>query len=284
MKIPDIPYAEIQLACGGDLMALDTLLAAIQPGVYNLAVRMLGHREDARDATQEILLKVVTHLAKFRGEAAFSTWVYQIARNHLLTASTRARESPEVSLEALQEKLAQGLQYGTSLADTQSSEVSLSPQDKAEAREVALACTQGMLMAMDRDQRLAYLLDVVFGLPSLQAAQVLEISPEAYRKRLSRAREQLDSFMGGTCGLVNKRTECRCEKQLPAIKFQRQLAKKVQAAVPLLAEESAQIHLDRLFLMGEAAAVFRGHPQYKAPAAMTQAIREVLQFQGYFQA
>jgi RNA polymerase sigma factor (sigma-70 family) len=284
MKIPDIDYAQVQLACGGDLNALDALIAAIQPGVYNLAVRMLGHREDARDATQEILLKVVTHLAKFRGEAAFSTWVYKIARNHLLTASTRARETPEVSLEALQEKLAQGLHYGASLTDMQSSEISITPEDKAAAREVALACTQGMLMAMDRDQRLAYLLDVVFGLSSQQAAQVLEVSPEAYRKRLSRARVQLDSFMGGTCGLVNQQAECRCEKQLPAIKFQRQLTQHEQADMPLLAEESAQIHLDRLFIMGEAAAVFRGHPDYQAPAAMTQAIREVLQFQGYFQA
>jgi RNA polymerase sigma factor (sigma-70 family) len=109
MKIADPGPAVIQRATQGDLAALDATLLAIQPGVFNLAVRMLGNREDAADATQEILLKVVTHLGSFRQQAAFTTWVFQIARNHLLTASTRSRESPEVSLEALGERLEQGL-------------------------------------------------------------------------------------------------------------------------------------------------------------------------------
>ena len=54
--------------------------STIQPGIYKLAVHVLGHRDDAADATQEILLKVVTHLAGFRGESAFSTWVWRLPR------------------------------------------------------------------------------------------------------------------------------------------------------------------------------------------------------------
>jgi DNA-directed RNA polymerase specialized sigma24 family protein len=80
---------------------------------------MLGNREDAADATQKILLKVATHLGGFRRQAAFTTWVFQIARNHLLIASTRSRESSEVSLEALGERLQQGLALGASLGDLQ---------------------------------------------------------------------------------------------------------------------------------------------------------------------
>ncbi len=93
------------------LMYLNAVLLSIQPGVYNLAVRMLGNRDDAADAAQEILMKVVTHLSSFRGDAAFTTWVFQIARNHLLTASTRSRESPEVSLDAIAERLQTGLDF-----------------------------------------------------------------------------------------------------------------------------------------------------------------------------
>jgi len=186
MKISDPGPAVLQAATGGDLAALDTILLAIQPGVFNLAVRMLGNREDAADATQEILLKVVTHLGSFRADAAFTTWVYQVARNHLLTAATRSKESPEVSLEGIAERLQQGLDFfAASLGDPDGAARSLTPEDKLEARQVALGCTQNMLMALDRDQRLVYVLDIVFGLPSAQAAQVLAISPEAYRQRLS---------------------------------------------------------------------------------------------------
>lgn len=81
MRIEPVETGLLERARNGDLRALDAVLHAIQPGVYNLAVRMLGNREDARDATQEILLKVTTHLGSFRGEAAFSTWVYRVAKN-----------------------------------------------------------------------------------------------------------------------------------------------------------------------------------------------------------
>ena len=71
MKIADPGVRCVQSATRGDLAALDELLLTIQPGIYNLAVRMLGHRENAADATQEILMRVVTHLSSFRGRLKF---------------------------------------------------------------------------------------------------------------------------------------------------------------------------------------------------------------------
>jgi RNA polymerase sigma factor (sigma-70 family) len=97
MRIADVPQAPVATACCRDIDALDSVLRLIEPGIYNLALRMLSHPEDARDATQEILIRIVTHLGSFRGDAAFSTWAYRVARNHLLAASTRSREFPEVS-------------------------------------------------------------------------------------------------------------------------------------------------------------------------------------------
>jgi hypothetical protein len=72
--------------------------------------------------------RVVTHLGGFRRQTAFTTRVFQIARNHLLTASTRSRESPEVSLEAIGERLQQGLVLGASLGDPQGNARTLSPR------------------------------------------------------------------------------------------------------------------------------------------------------------
>lgn len=169
MNITSPPAATIAAAAQGDLKALDAILVQIQPGVFNLAIRMLGNRDDAADAAQEILLKVVTHLGTFKGESAFSTWVFRIARNQVLNAITRSKESPEVSLDAMQERLQQGLDYGESLRPWGREGESLTPEDKLAARQVALGCTQNMLMAVDREHRLVYLLDTVFGLSSREA-------------------------------------------------------------------------------------------------------------------
>ena len=91
MRIPDLPADLIHRAADGDLASMDALLRAIEGGIFNLAVRMLGHREDAADASQEILLKVTTHLGGYRGEAAFKHWLYTRAQHKLLWRDERSR-------------------------------------------------------------------------------------------------------------------------------------------------------------------------------------------------
>lgn len=290
MKIPDLDTSSIRQAVDGDLMAMDALLRTIEPGVYNLAVRMLGNLDNARDASQEILLKVVTHLAGFRHEAAFSTWVYRIAYNHLLTAATRSRESPEVSFDAISDKLQQGLAFGRGQIAIQLDSGLLdsgmmTPEDKAAAVGVAIGCTQGMLLALDRDQRLAFLLDVVFGLASEQAGEVIGISAAAFRKRLSRARERLAGFMQNTCGLIDADHPCRCDRQLPAVRARAMAEPAHEAAARLKfpPDALARIEFAEWQAFGDAAAVFRSHPEYRAPGEMTDAIRRLLIARGYLQ-
>lgn len=119
MKISEPDASTLRSALEGSLEAVDAVITAIQHGIYKLAVHLLGHRDDAADATQEILLKVVTHLSEFRSESAFSTWVWRVAYNHLMTARTRKAESPEVSLEAIAERLGQGLEFAAQAAQAQ---------------------------------------------------------------------------------------------------------------------------------------------------------------------
>ena len=75
--------ALIGQATAGDKAALETVLAGVQDLVFNLSLRMLGTFHDAEDASQDILLKVMTHLSSFKGDSAFTTWVFCIAANHL---------------------------------------------------------------------------------------------------------------------------------------------------------------------------------------------------------
>src|SRR3989449_913258 len=93
----------------GDRSALEDLVTRIQGRVYNLALRMLWHPEDARDATQEILIRIVTHVGTFRAESAFVTWVYRIAANHLLTVRAGRLEARRLTFNRFGQDLDQGL-------------------------------------------------------------------------------------------------------------------------------------------------------------------------------
>ena len=86
VDMPDDLEALVALARDGDRESLERLVDCIQRPVYNLALRTLWHPEDAQDATQEILIRVITHLGSFRGDSRFMTWVFRVAANHLITA------------------------------------------------------------------------------------------------------------------------------------------------------------------------------------------------------
>jgi RNA polymerase sigma factor (sigma-70 family) len=280
MKISHPGDEVLHRAAQGDIAAIDAMLRAIQPGVFNLAVRMLGNREDGADACQEVLLKVVTHLSSFRAESNFTTWVFQIARNHLLTSVTRSQEHPTTSLDSMAERLSYGLAFSAS-------DTSLTAQDKLEAKQIAISCTQNMLMALDREHRLVYLLDTIFGLSSEEGATVLGINAAAFRKRLSRAKQSLDQFTNTQCGLNlpdDSKVACRCEKQLPALrKFKAggHTSANLIAILPVEIEEASR-QLDSIVRLSDASALFQAHPEYRVSDNMIVAIRAVLQREGHW--
>lgn len=79
----------------GDRPALEELIGRHQAWVYNIALRMLWEPADAEDATQEVLLKVITRLSTFQGRSRFRTWLYRIACNHVLGMKRGRAEDPD---------------------------------------------------------------------------------------------------------------------------------------------------------------------------------------------
>lgn len=208
---PDPEEGEwIQAARAGNLAALDHLLRRHQPWVFNLALRMVWRREVAEDATQEILLKAVTHLGSFEGRSRFSTWLYRIAVNHLLNVRHSEMEERRMTFVDL----------GRSLDECQDSDLpdeSLLPIGHGLlVEEAKLGCITAMLMCLDRRQRLAFVLGEVFGATSEQGAEIMEVSPANFRQLLARARQDLYQFMQDKCGLVNSANPCRCTKKAGA--------------------------------------------------------------------
>lgn len=192
-KTSDEPTFDlVDKAIAGDGQALEELLGSTSGLVFNLALRFLGTVHDAEDATQEIAVKIMTRLSTFRKESAFSTWVYRIAVNHLKDCRTHQFVNAPFSFEM----------YGADIVDERANDV----PDLSEgvdrdllARELKLSCTNVMLQCLDADSRCAYVLGTMFKVPSATAADVLGITPEAYRQRLSRARKVVSEFLSAYC-------------------------------------------------------------------------------------
>src|SRR5207247_2129414 len=96
-------------AVDGDRNALDALVRDLQGDVYGLALRMMWNREDAEDATQEILVRVVTRLAQFDFRSRLKTWVYRVAVNYILDVKKSPIERMHLNFERFAQDLAEGL-------------------------------------------------------------------------------------------------------------------------------------------------------------------------------
>ena len=89
---PDLDRLALE-AAGGDKRALGKLCRELQHPIYRLALRMLSDPHDAEDATQEVLVRIVTNLGSFEGRSRFMTWAYTVATRQLLRTRKRLVES-----------------------------------------------------------------------------------------------------------------------------------------------------------------------------------------------
>jgi RNA polymerase sigma factor (sigma-70 family) len=123
----------VERAVAGDKAALEEVVASLQDPLYRLALRMTWRPADAEDATQEILIRVITRLSSWRAEAALLTWAYRIGANYLLNLKRRTpQEAKAVSFDEFRAGLADGL----ATADYDG------PEARLLAEETRLTCTQ----------------------------------------------------------------------------------------------------------------------------------------------
>src|SRR5258708_8283047 len=224
---------------------------------------MLHHPQDAEDATQEILIKVLTRLASFEGRSSFRTWLYRIVVNHVLNMKRGRVEHASLDFAF----------YGAALDNTPELELadpkSASPDTDLLVTEAMISCTSGMLLCLDREQRLTFILGAIFGVSDTVAAELLEISPDNFRQRLARPRRDLRTFMNDKCGLVNHANPCRCAKKTRGF---------IQAAHPTphtpfsfpqpsseVPETPPKVHEAIKTLDDKCADIYRRHPFYKPP-------------------
>lgn len=262
---PVDPLAELaRRALDGDARAADSLCRELGRPLYRLAVRLLRDVEDARDATQEALLLVVTHLSTFRADSRLLTWSYSIALRHVLrTRSARDRARSRLALEL---KIRAGLLL-TGPAPA------LEADRAIEQRETCLGCTRAMLECLTLEERAAIILAEILGAEDELGARLCGVPGPTYRKRLSRARTKLRPILEQLCGLTSPSNPCSCERQIRAKAL---VGLQGKRRLPLLTDGEVVAAAERLGEVRRLGAVLAGPAAVQVPEDVWMSVRQRL--------
>lgn len=275
--------ALVESAVKGDKKSLEQLVKRHQAWIYNIALKMVWDPADAEDVTQETLIKIITKLSTFRGDSSFRTWAYRIAANHVINMKKRKMEFEYSSFKT----------YGRNILNSPDTELpdpsSVSVEVDLLIEETKIGCMNAMLLCLDREQRLIFILGNMFNVNDEVGSEILDMTKVNFRQKLSRARKQLANFMTDKCGLMNKNNPCHCAKKTKLMMdaghvnpdnllFSKKYIYTIEKVAPQKAEK-----MDNLF-EEKASELFRKHPFQKSPdfARSLNLILESREFRNIF--
>lgn len=175
--------AQIAKAKAGDMDAFAALILQHEKIVYNVALRMLNHSEDAKDISQEVLIKAYKSIKNFDERAQFSTWLYRITTNACIDELRRRKGKQSYSLEEDLENEEGSMQR--QIADEgETPEESLLRTERAEELKKALS-------QLKEEHRMAVILRDIRGLSYEEIAEIMDLPMGTVKSRISRARNQL---------------------------------------------------------------------------------------------
>jgi RNA polymerase sigma factor (sigma-70 family) len=254
----------VRQSIAGDKEALNELVTIVQKDIYHLSLRMQGNMDDAMDATQEILIKIVTHLATFRFNCSFTTWCYRVAVNYLLNEKKRRSNRTTLSFEQLGDYLETGL------SDYQGNDVK---EKKMLEEEVQRVCTLGMVQCLNEQSRIVFILGEVLEFNSIEGADIMNISSENFRQLLSRARKKITDFTYTYCSKTRMGARCSCDKAI-----NRSIAKGlINADLPPDETAASAALLNNLDGLLTNKAFFQQPPSKTVPAKIMDEIRRAIQ-------
>lgn len=201
----------VQEAINGNKKSLETIIKKHQIWIFNIAFRMTGNHHDAEDITQEIIIKIITRLHSYKGKGSFRSWVYIIVKNHVLNMKKRQTEKHYISFS----------HYAKEIDDSPDFEIpdpnSLPVDLPVILEELRLVCLAGILLCLNREQRLVFILGEMFGIPHTICSEIFETTNVNFRKKLSRARIRVYNFMKNRCGLIDRKNSCHCRNKLSGL-------------------------------------------------------------------
>lgn len=201
--ITDAESALIKKAKNGDSEAFSSIVETYSKRIYNIGLRMLGGAEDAADMTQEVLLKTYRYLGSFRGDSAFSTWIFRITVNSCKDALRVAYHKREKMFSDFAND--EDMQEAFEVADISAIPEAVYEEEESEAYLLEL------INCLNPKYRIVIVLREISGLSYEEIAEAVNISMGTVKSRLSRARSALaDKIIADTeqyphlLGLINK--------------------------------------------------------------------------------
>lgn len=181
-----------------DADAFEILVTRHQNQIYRLALRMMGNEHEAEEVLQEAFLHAWEKLPGFRGEAAFSSWLYRIASNSALMRLRRRRRSPEFTSEDPVQTALMSPDFSPDggWSEPPRSDWSMRADAALENKQLGDAITAAV-ESLPEHYRVIFLLKDVDGLSNAEIANSLDLSVEAVKSRLHRARLALREKLTG---------------------------------------------------------------------------------------
>ena len=180
--MPEEEALLIKRAQSGDAAALEALLKLYEKRVYNIAYRYMNNEADAYDMAQEALIKVYRGIRSFKGQSAFSSWVYRLTVNTCLDGLRKRRKVP-LSLD-------QVLESGTSFEAGAGDSPELCALSLENAEDIIRA-----IKSLSDDHRQVVILRDINGLTYDEIAYSLNISVRTVKSRLNRGRQKLKELL-----------------------------------------------------------------------------------------
>jgi len=160
----------------GDRGAFEALLVEYEKPVFNAAYRMLNNRDDARDVTQAVFLKVFENFQQFDPSRRFFSWIYRITLNESINWLGKENRLEPLLFEAVDE--------------------GKGPEQELESARVS-AGVQAALMSISTDYRTVVILKHFLGCSYVEISEILEIPEKKVKSRLYTARQQLKDALTG---------------------------------------------------------------------------------------
>lgn len=187
----------------GDKEAIETLFASLRKPLFSFVYRMVTHRQDAEDLTQEIFVRALRGLANYRGGSQFKTWLFGIATHACLDF---LREKQRWRVEA--QKIAEEEGMKSSAHNQRLSQLMSDPGFIFDIKEHVAYCLACIGRTLPAEEQAAILLRDMFGFTGEESAHMLGVSEPVLRHRLSSARSSMTKHYDGLCQLINKTGIC----------------------------------------------------------------------------
>jgi RNA polymerase sigma-70 factor (ECF subfamily) len=169
--------------------AFEELVRIYSPRLFLVARRILPTDEDARDVIQDAFLSAFRSLDRFQGDAKLSTWLHRIVVNAALMKLRTRRRKPEESIEPLLPAYLSDGHHAEQFATW------LEPVDQAVARSETRALVRKRIAELPESFRTVLLLRDIEGLDTEETARLLDMTPNAVKVRLHRARQALRTLL-----------------------------------------------------------------------------------------